>query len=182
MCHSLNSDYSLNCDSNTYPRGNGAVGDIMPVRFNGTYNLAVTIRVYNHAGNKLVHDPYRAELHASSRDWVVTHDTGYLPAVGDDYETTDWVTHTWYNNHLEKGDSLTLSLMSLSREESSFWPDFSLQFQRIRLTMNTSFDPAYDATEALNYESWLYGGESPPPPPPPPHQGAGGIDGLAVEG
>ena len=160
-------------------------GDVQPVRFNGTYDLAVTVRVANRAGNQLVTAPYRAELEASSPHWLVAHDTGYITATGENYESSEWSLHTWYNLTMMVGDKLQLSLISLSREESSFWSDFSLQFQRIRLTLNTSFDPDAMDAEAPDFSTWLYGGESPPPPPPPPETSlvAGQIEnGIAAEG
>jgi hypothetical protein len=179
-CRSVNPDGSLNCDSVTYPRGNGDT--LQPVRFNGTYNLAVTIRVFNAAGSPSQTLPYQALLEASSREWNVTHDTGFLPAVGPNKDATDWVEHTWYNLPMMPGDTLTLALKHISRQTASFWPDYSLQFQRIRLRLNTSLGANHDQ-DALAYSSWLYGEFAPPPPPPPPHGGgAGGINGMAVEG
>ena len=160
-CRSINPDLSLNCDSVTYP----VSGGLSPVRFNGTFNIEVTLRIFNANGNRLTTSPYYAKIGASAREWSLEYDTGYLPAIGSEFETTEWIQHTWYDNRLEPGDPLTISLIWIGRETSSFWADFGVQFQRIRLTMHTSYDPAEDA---LAYESWLYGEWSSPYPPPPP--------------
>jgi hypothetical protein len=69
-------------------------GGLQTVRFNGTYDLAVTLRIFNSAGNYRTAAPYKAIISASARDWVVTHDTGYLPDIGSEREMTDWHTHT----------------------------------------------------------------------------------------
>ena len=142
----------------------------MPVRFNGTYNLEVTMRIFNSNGNRLTTAAYRARISATARDWTLSHDTGYLPAVGAEFETTAWHRHTWYGNLLEVGDPLTISLDWIGRESSSFWPDLSLQFQRVRLTLNTSTDPNFQ-NASLAHETWLYGEWSSPAPPPPPLTG-----------
>ena len=160
-CHSINPDGTLNCDSVTFPRADG----LARVRFNGTYNIEVTYRIYNRAGNFRTRGAYRAVMTAGARDWLLTHDTGFLPDCCEEFAFTDWTVHTWYNNTLEPADSLKVSLIDISRQSSSFWPDFNLQFQRIRLTLNTSFEPE---SSSLGYESWLYGEYSSPYPPPPP--------------
>ena len=158
-CQSINSDGSLNCDSVTYPRDDGLV----PVRVLGTYDLHVRMRVYNSAGNFRTTAPYRAELQAAARDWVVTHDTGFIDDVGEENQYSEYVVHTWYNNTLGPDDPLTITLLGLSRQSSSFWPDFHLQFTRIWLTVNVSH-----ANVNASYLSWVYGEfESPSPPPPP---------------
>ena len=124
------------------------------------------MRAFNSAANFRTTTPYRIELSAAARDWHVTHDTGWIEAIGAERDYTDWVTHTWYGNRLDPTDSLTISLIRVSRPAGTdFWPDFSLQFQRIRLTLNTSFE-AVAAAQA--FESWLYGDYSSPMPPPPP--------------
>ena len=88
-----------------------------------------------------------------------------LPAIGAEKETTEWHRHTWYDNPMTPADSLTISLLWIGRETSSFWPDLSMQFQRVRLTLNQTFE---NASAGLGYESWLYGDWSSPAPPPPP--------------
>lgn len=178
-CRSANSDGSLNCDSVTYPRFSGDT--LMPVRFNATYNLEVVLRIFNSNGAPSATAPYRALLHASSRDWLLTYDTGYLAAIGSNQDSTEWVTHTWYNNAMIPSDTLTLSLKHIERQTtSSFWADYSLQFQSIRLILNTTYDPNHDQL-ATGYSSWLYGEFNPPPPPPPPPFDNVFI-GLAAEG
>ena len=155
------------------------------MRFNGTYDLAVTLRVYNHAGNQRTTTPYRARINAAAQDWVVEHDTDYLPAVGNENERTDWHTHVWYANPLAPGDSLTIALLGIGREGSSFWPDYSLQFQRIRLTLNQTFEDDPSGS-AQGHSTWLYGAWSDPTPPPPPPGGsddnAGGGHGWPYTG
>ena len=58
--------------------------------------------------------------------------------------------------------------MHIARETQDYWPDLSVQFQRIRLTLNRTFEPA---SAGAGYESWLYGEWSSPLPPPPPATG-----------
>ena len=128
------------------------------------------MRIYNSAGNQLYTAPYRIELSVAARDWVLYHDSGYLPAIGTESDYTDWHRHTFYNAFLEPGDHFTISVIGLTRQSSSFWPDFNLQFQRIRLTLNTSYEQNLSAV-ALGYENWLYGEWSSPEPPPPPLTG-----------
>ena len=150
----------MNCDSVSYPRADG----LLPVRFEGTWNLHVRMRVFNENGNRLTTAPYGIQLSAAARDYVVSHDTNYIPAVGSEREYSLYVTHTWHNNTLGPTDTLTIKLVKLYRESSSFWPDLSLQLTRIWLTLNTSLDPG--ASNA--FDSWLYGEEHSPSPPPPP--------------
>ena len=114
------------------PRADG----LLPVRFLGTWDLTVRVRVFNAAANAGTQAPYRIELRASARDWSVTHDTGYIAAVGAEYEYSQFVSHTWCNYTLGPDDPLTITLVRLSRESSSFWPDFNMQLSRIRLRLN----------------------------------------------
>ena len=135
------------------------------MRFLGTWDLHVRMRAYNRNGNFRTTAPYRIVLQAAARNWVVRHDTGFIRDVGEERQYSQYVTHTWYNNTIGPGDNLTITLISLSRQFSSFWPDFSMQLTRIWLTANVS-------SEQVNpsYWSWLYGAEnyeSPSPPPPP---------------
>ena len=158
-CHSINTDSTLNCDFVTYPRADG----ILPVRFLGTWDLHVRMRVYNVNGNFRFPAPYRIEIEASARDWVLQHDTGYIADVGEEREFSEYVTHTWYNNTLGPDDPLTITLKRLSRQQHSFWPDFRLQFTRIWLTIKLPLEQVNSS-----YLSWVYGEfESPSPPPPP---------------
>ena len=155
---------SLACDTVQYPRADG----LFPVRFVGTYDIAITLRVYNRAGNTRTTTPYRAYVSAAARDWVQTFDTGELPATGYELQYTDYVTHTWTNNTLHPTDSLVLSLDHVHRgTTNSFWPHIFVQFLHVRLTVNVS-----DEAGALsgNYESWEYGERASPSPPPPPRR------------
>ena len=165
ICHSINGDGTLNCDSVTYPRADG----LLPVRFLGTWNLHVRMRVYNKNGNFRTSAPYRAELQAAARGWIVKHDTGFITDVGEEKQYSEYVTHTWYNNTLGPDDPLTITLLSLSRQQSSFWPDFSLQMTRVWLTVNASLEQVN-----ASYLSWVYGEFESPSPPPPPQSTAGG--------
>ena len=151
------------------PRADG----LLPVRFLGTWDLTVRVRVFNAAANAGTQAPYRIELRASARDWSVTHDTGYIAAVGAEYEYSQFVSHTWCNYTLGPDDPLTITLVRLSRESSSFWPDFNMQLSRIRLRLNTS---AFEPDGSGQFSSWLYGDEWSPSPPAPPLLGrvAGG--------
>ena len=162
-CRTINVvDNSLNCDGVTYPI---AGGGLQPVRINGTYNLELTMRIYNQAGNGMVTSPYMARISAAARDWEVIHETPWLTAIGAEREYSEWHTHIFYDNPIEPNDPLTIRLLTIGRQTSSFWTDFSLQFNLIRLTLNTSYDPP---SAGLPYNSWLYGEYTSPGPPPPP--------------
>ena len=160
QCYSVDSDGNLNCDSVVYPRADG----LLPVRFFGTWDLHVQMRVFNYAGSFRITSPYRIEVQATARDWLRGHDTGYVAATGVEFEYSEYVTHTWYNLTLGPADLVTLKLMRISRQTSSFWPDFNLQLTRIWLTLNSTLEP----DGASGYASWLYGEYASPLPPPPP--------------
>ena len=107
---------------------------------------------------------------AAAQGFVVDWVTGLLNATGSENERTDWYTHVWHALHLVPGGSLTISLLGIGREGPSFWPDYSVQFQRIRLTLNQSYEDDM-ASAATAYNNWLNGVWSDPTPPPPPPGG-----------
>ena len=134
------------------------------MRFAGTYDLEVTLRLYNTGGNYLTTSPYRTSVSAAAHDWNVQWDTGWLDAVGEELEYTAYTTHVWPNLPLYPNDTLTLTLDDVSRQTSSFWPQLFVQFLRVRLTVNAS-----DDADAYNvYSNWYYGDRASPFPPPPP--------------
>ena len=61
--------------------------------------------------------------------------------------------HAWLGLPLQPSDSLTISLIHISRLGSTNWPQLSVQFALIRTDLNVS----YEASGTSLYESWLYG-------------------------
>jgi len=74
---------------------------------------------------------YRATVRITGPSWEATFDTGYLAAIGDEYETSEYVTHIANGRELAMTDSFDVMLIDVSRETSSFWPELGVQFSEI---------------------------------------------------
>ncbi len=119
---------NLVCHQVTYPREDG----VLPSRFNATYYATLTFRIYNVAGNKyLSQAPYRAIIRVYANNGYQTFDTDWVTAVGAELEYSEEVEHTFSNLTLNRGDDFTVRLMHIARQTHSYWPDFSIQFVRI---------------------------------------------------
>tara|TARA_B110001452_G_scaffold247293_1_gene233245 strand:- start:1264 stop:2172 length:909 start_codon:yes stop_codon:yes gene_type:complete len=127
---------SFMCNRVIYPRGDGA----LPSRYDAAlYSATVTYRVYNRLGNRMVSTaPYRAIVRVYANNGHFTNDSGWLPATGDELETTGEFSHTFYDLVLSRGDQLTVRLMHVVRQSESYYPDLSVQFSAI----TTAVQPA----------------------------------------
>ena len=60
-----------------------------------------------------------------------TFDSGWVTAVGNEAEYSDEVVHTFNGLTLNRGDAFTVRLMHIARQTNDYWPDLSVQFSSI---------------------------------------------------
>ena len=84
------------------------------------------------------------------------YDTGFLDAIGPEFEATAFVRHTWFGVPMAPSDTLILSLEHISRFGSTVWPELSIQFSHVTPTLNISYD---DGSGDDSFASWMYGFE-----------------------
>ena len=131
-CYDTQVGYSdvgnLVCHKVTYPRGDG----ILPSRFNAVYSATLTYRIFNKNGNaRLSEAPYGAILRVHANNGNQTHNSGWITARGEEREYSEDAEHTFHNLTLNRGDSFTVELMHISRQTHDYWPDLSLQFSSV---------------------------------------------------
>ena len=123
----------LICNQVTYPREDGE----LPSRFNSTYSATLSFRMYNRAGNLFMSAaPYRAIIRVYANNGNQTFDSGYVTALGDEAEYSEDIVHTFYNLTLGRGDPFTVRLMHIARETQDYWPDISVQFSGIVVSVH----------------------------------------------
>ena len=127
---------SFVCNRVIYPRGDGT----LPSRYDSaTYSATVAYRVFNSLGNRMISTaPYRAIVRVYANNGHFTNDSGWLPATGDELETTAEFSHTFNDLALNRGDQFTVRLMHVMRQSESYFPDLSVQFS----TITTAVQPA----------------------------------------